>query len=107
MFGTAFYILNLGRASDSVVPDISNIWFLDAFISLYELGLGEFQVESYRESRGHNQSFLIYTLFVISTFLIQITFLNMLIAIMGDTFDRATEEKDNNARLTKLSIMGD
>ena len=31
----------------------------------------------------------------------------MLIAIMSDTFDRATEEKENNARLTKLFIMGD
>ena len=31
----------------------------------------------------------------------------MLIAIMGDTFDRATEERENNARETKLQIMGD
>ena len=31
----------------------------------------------------------------------------MLIAIMGDTFDRATEELENNARQTKLKIMGD
>ena len=31
----------------------------------------------------------------------------MLIAIMGDTFDRATEERENNSRLTKLKIMGD
>ena len=31
----------------------------------------------------------------------------MLIAIMGDTFDRSTESKDNNARLTKLGIMSD
>ena len=26
---------------------------------------------------------------------------------MGDTFDRATEERENNARETKLRIMGD
>ena len=31
----------------------------------------------------------------------------MLIAIMGDAFERATEERENNARLTKLRIMGD
>ena len=46
-------------------------------------------------------------LFILSTFIIQITFLNMLIAIMGDTYDRATEERDNNARAIKLKIMGD
>ena len=31
----------------------------------------------------------------------------MLIAIMGDTFEKASDERDNNARLTKLKIMGD
>ena len=31
----------------------------------------------------------------------------MLIAIMGDAFERATEQRENNARLTKLRIMGD
>ena len=31
----------------------------------------------------------------------------MLIAIMGDTFDHCTEQKENNGRLTKLSIMND
>ena len=31
----------------------------------------------------------------------------MLIAIMGDAFDRATDDRENNARLTKLKIMGD
>ena len=31
----------------------------------------------------------------------------MLIAIMGDTFEKATDERENNARLTKLRIMGD
>ena len=34
---------------------------------------------------------LIYLLFLVSTFMIQITFLNMLIAIMGDTFEKAIE----------------
>ena len=31
----------------------------------------------------------------------------MLIAIMSDTFDAEMDEKENNARLTKLGIMGD
>lgn len=31
----------------------------------------------------------------------------MLIAIMGDTFDRVTEERFYNSRLTKLQIMAD
>ena len=50
---------------------------------------------------------LIYVLFLVSTFIIQITFLNMLIAIMGDTFEKAIEQRENNAKMTKLKIMGD
>ena len=33
--------------------------------------------------------------------------LNMLIAIMGDTFDKVTEDKHVNATKTKLSLMSD
>ena len=33
--------------------------------------------------------------------------LNMLIAIMGDTFERIMENKDVNATMTKLELMGD
>ena len=31
----------------------------------------------------------------------------MLIAIMGDTYAQASENKENNARITKLEIMED
>ena len=31
----------------------------------------------------------------------------MLIAIMGDTFNKETDDMENNARQTKLQIMGD
>ena len=37
-------------------------------------------------------------MFLCSTFVIQITFLNMLIAIMGDTYDRVKE----NSKLAKM-----
>ena len=39
-FGTAFYIINLNRPDNSLVPDISGLWFFDAFENMYELGLG-------------------------------------------------------------------
>lgn len=46
-------------------------------------------------------------IFLMATFFIQIVFLNMLIAIMGDTFGRVTESKQNHSRCTKLNLMGD
>ena len=42
MFGTAFYILNMNRTENELVPDISGFWAIDAFVNLYELSLGEF-----------------------------------------------------------------
>ena len=97
MFGSAFYIININLdAGDEIIPKLSGFWILNAFENQYELSLGEYRVEAYRELEMHQ--FLIYLLFILSTFIIQITFLNMLIAIMGDTFDRATEERESNAR---------
>lgn len=39
-FGTAFYIINMNRPDNSLVPDISGLWVFDAFENMYELGLG-------------------------------------------------------------------
>ena len=104
-FGTAFYMINLNRNNNDLVPDISNFWAFDAFETMYELGLGEFNTEPYMDN--NHQGLMCYILFLLATFLIMIVFLNMLIAIMGDTFNQATAEKENNARITKLKIMGD
>ena len=48
-----------------------------------------------------------YLLFFAATFMTQITILNMLIAIMGDTFERVIENKDINATKTKLQLTAD
>lgn len=40
-----------------------------------------------------------------ATFFTQITMLNMLIAIMGDSFDYATENRNKFATKTKLDIL--
>ena len=50
---------------------------------------------------------MLYVLFFASSFLIQIMFLNMLIAIMSDAFSEAMANKENNATITKVNILGD
>lgn len=103
-FGTAFYIMNFSH-SEEIVPTITGIWVLDSFESMYELGLGEFATDGYlADGKG---GYLCYLMFLMATFLIQIVFLNMLIAIMGDTFAQATENTDVDARRTKLNIMNE
>ena len=36
---------------------------------------------------------LVWILFILSTFIAQVTFLNMLIAVMSDTFDKVKESE--------------
>ena len=42
-----------------------------------------------------------------ATYLIQIVFMNMLIAIMGETLGEQKEQESNNARIMRLTIMGE
>ena len=47
-FGTAFFLINLNRDDDSsIMPSIFGFWVFDSFESMYELGLGEFQLDNY------------------------------------------------------------
>ena len=104
MFGSAFYIININLGpEDEIMPTLSHFWVFNAFENQYELSLGEYEIESYRGVEV--RQFLVYLLFVMSSFLIQITFLNMLIAIMGDTFDRVIEQKPTYSLKNKLMLM--
>ena len=54
------------------------------------LALGEFNIENF----GLNQNDpFVWILFLLSTFIAQIMFLNMLIAVMADTFEKVNEYK--------------
>ena len=106
MFGNTMYMLQLNKDSDSA--DIVNPTFghfmVDSLYNQYLLSLGEFAMDGFDD---HPEMALVYTFFTLATFFTQITFLNMLIAIMGDTFGRVIENKANFGLQTKLSIMGD
>jgi hypothetical protein len=51
------------------------------------VGLGEFNIETYGKNGDHN---LEWGYFILATFVTNIVFLNMLISIMGDTFQKMT-----------------
>ena len=80
------------------------MWFLDAISNMYELSFGEAQVEAYEN--GDNMP-LLYTLFLLSSFMLAIVFLNMLIAIMGDTFGKVTETRRIRRRITEMDKISE
>ena len=62
-------------------------WFTN-IIHQYLMALGEFDLEHLQESE--DKPWPIF-MFIITTFIIQVVILNMLIAIMGDTFDKVQD----------------
>ena len=70
----------------------------------YMLALGEYDFENF----GLNQKDpAVWILFLIATFASQIVILNMLIAIMGDTFNRVSDSKKQGMLKEKLALMAD
>jgi hypothetical protein len=70
--------------------------FFDAFVNIYLLGLGDFYVATIGESPDRD---LLWFYILLALFMTNIVFLNMLIAIMGDTFNRLTEKKERNGMI--------
>ena len=74
---------------------------------MYELSLGEFNLSEFYnpEDKGNRTGAFCYIFFVLATILIMIVFLNMLIAIMGDTFANNIQEQDINSCTEQIRIM--
>ena len=74
----------MNREEDkAVVGEYTGWWFLDIVIDQHLLAMGSFNTLKFP---GENQA-LIWLIFSVASFFTLITALNMLIAIMGNTFD--------------------
>ena len=94
-FSNLLYILNTERGvefrfiedesmiNDSIYQSELTDSFVNAIVYSFKLGLGDFSTVGFR---GNNEN-LTWIVFVLATFLLQITFLNLIIAIMSNTFD--------------------
>lgn len=81
-----------------------HFFLIDVLLNQYFLALGEFNYDNFTSGP---QMVLCYIFFILATFITQLTMLNMLIAIMGDTFSRVYENKEVNATKTKITLMSD
>mmetsp|Transcript_30121 Transcript_30121/g.39989 ORF Transcript_30121/g.39989 Transcript_30121/m.39989 type:complete len:184 (-) Transcript_30121:387-938(-) len=106
MFGLPMNILSLNRPKDaSLIGEDFGFWPVDMIYNQYLLSLGEFATkDSYV---GNPQGELILCIFLVATLFTQITMLNMLIAIMGDSFANFMENREVNSIRTKLGILGE
>ena len=76
--------------TELLIPPFIDRTAVDSWLSQYNLLLGNFITDGYSTNQSKK---LLWTYFVLATFFTNVMFLNMLIAIMSDTFARITEHK--------------
>jgi hypothetical protein len=85
-FGTGFYILS----NNNVGPDQEK--FLTSFpfsiIYSYRMSVGDFQLDGFDKSEDY---VLLWIMFLLCSMFSTILLLNMLVAIMGEAFNRVNE----------------
>ena len=59
---------------------------LDAMIHAYLMGLGDFNRDTYSDENAR----VIWIMFILATIIVSLIFMNLLIAIMGESFSRIT-----------------
>jgi len=81
--------MNSESEAGTYIDEYSGFGAIDAIISVYLLSNGAFNYFSY----GHDSedSKYLWLMFLLAIFINMIVFMNMLIAIMGDTFSSVME----------------
>ena len=97
-FGNCFLILARNYGTEELFT--GNNYFR-AFIYSYNQALGNFDTSAYEDT----DKYLLYAIWFMNTIITLIIFLNLLVAIMGDTFDRVQETTENNMLKELASIM--
>mmetsp|Transcript_42028 Transcript_42028/g.48719 ORF Transcript_42028/g.48719 Transcript_42028/m.48719 type:complete len:229 (+) Transcript_42028:247-933(+) len=96
-FGNCFLIL--ARNNSENIFTGNTYW--RAFIYSYRAALGDFSVDSFDGKDKH----LLFTIWMLNTVILLIILLNMIVAVMGDTFDKVKETEMNNTLKELTSIM--
>lgn len=73
-----------------MVETVTSYRYFDTIIYMYRASLGDFDTNDYNAIEGRYQ---LWAAFLLCTLVLQVILLNMLIALMGDTFGRVFEKK--------------
>ena len=87
-----------------IATTMGNIW-IDSVLSVYLLGaLGDFDVTQYQV--GYDKYYALF-MFFFATAIITVVFMNMLIAIMGETFAQVQEAAVENGLREQVVLIAD
>jgi len=77
---------------------------LDSVIAIYQFALGDFHYSGFM---GSQYDVLLWGFFILCTFLMIIVFMNMIIAIMGNTFGNVMDAQYENAMNENIGLIYD
>jgi len=101
-FVESFMLIGRNLSELGIESDFANIY--DSMEHVYKASLGEFNTDSYQDNE---MSTILFTLFLGLSFFMQILLLNMLIAIMSDTFNRINEIRESKKKQSQLLFITD
>jgi len=104
-FACIIMVLNFNRNDDDapIYEDVIGNPALDTLIHSWLTGLGEYGKDDYAEKNA--TSMWIY--FVLATVMIQLVFMNLLIAIMSEQYTRLNEAKEQNKLKETCKMMSE
>lgn len=111
IFAFANFIYVIGKNLAIEEPDSSYYndyvgnQIIDVLISIYMLGaLGDFDSDAYKQ--GYDRYVAMF-MFILATFIVQVVFMNMLIAIMGETFGQVLECAEESGLREQVVLIDD
>lgn len=113
-FSNAFYLMGKNQVQfDNIDTEVEGDYpvyytILGSVQYIYLMCLGEIQADAYYFNMGDgSQAVALWILFILATFLIIVTMMNMLIAIMSDTFVDNSEVGEQNILKEHLRFVLD
>lgn len=91
-FGNSFFIISKNLKDEELLGFFVGPNFMTAFLYSYKNSLGDFNFKGYE----YRDVIMVHLLWFFHTWLTLIILLNLLIAIMGDTYARVKENEQNN-----------
>lgn len=88
--GNSFFLLDGGYYANPDDKVVAESWYM-TLIATYTTGLGDFGTDDYGKSAFTGT---LWVFFFVTTVLITIVLLNLIIAFMGDSFDKVQEIRD-------------
>ena len=112
-FATAFFMMQSNRfysassEDDLLYPvNVGESYKFKSMVLQYYMMLGAIENINL-DSKTVEGEVIITVFFVLTTFIVQITILNMLIAIMSSTFDDHMREQDEQSKKQKLLLLSE